>query len=142
MTDIREAIQTLLTDDLFKDLTPPLLQADVFVNDSPDQDDFANLQDRPFAVIVMGPWQIEHRSGSMRRRPFDVYVHAYRRKWLDHSVTSNILERVIAQLSHTVDYVGPDGTITSCDFTGMSGDMTDAGYQTIVNSASFNAGVR
>jgi hypothetical protein len=145
MSDIRQAIQTLLTDDLFADLEVPLLQADIYLMDSIDQINPTNtpgLQDRPFAVIMPEAWQISHRSGSMRRRPFTVWVHAYRRNWEDHSVTENILERIILKLLATVDYVGPDGTITSVDFTGLSADLTDEGFQTIVNYASFNAGVR
>lgn len=138
MKDIRGALWGLLPDSIFADLAVPLLQSDIYFQDSPDDPS----QDRPFAIIMFAPWQVIQRDGSMCRRPFSVWVHYYRRQSVDHLITQNILGRVIDALVPAVNVTGDDGTLTSVDLTEISGDLTDEGFQTIVNYASFNAGAR
>lgn len=139
MTDIQDALCTLLNDTALSITDPALAQADIYFNDSLD----TAPKDRLFAVIRMGTWDVHNTKGTMLRRSFEVWIHAPRRTWLDHGVTRAVLFRcVIPTLLAATQVVGQDGTLTSCCLNAISGDLTDDGYQTITNNASFEAGVR
>lgn len=139
MSDIQDALYSLLSTASLAGTSPALLQSDVHFNDSLD----TAPRDRLFAIIRMGTWDIYNSEGSLARRNFSVWIHASRREWLDHSVTRSVLlDRVIPILLGATQVVGSDGILTTCCLNGISGDLTDEGYQTITNNASFEAGVR
>jgi len=138
MRDIQGALYGLLSTAALAGTDPALLQEDIYFNDSLD----SAPKDRLFAIIRMGTWEIHNSSGTLARRNFSVWVHAPRRQWLDHSVTRTVLlQRVVPILLGATQISGNDGIMTSCCFGGISGDLTDEGYQTITNNASFEAGV-
>jgi hypothetical protein len=139
MSDIQGALYDLLTSATLAGTDPALLQQDIYFNDSLD----TAPKDRLFAVIRMGTWNIQNSKGTMLRRNFTVWIHAPLRTWPDHSVTRAVLiKRVIPTLLSAAHVTGVDGTLTSCCLQGISSDLTDQGYQTITNNASFEAGVR
>lgn len=139
MTDIQGALYDLLSTAALSGTSPPLLQSDIYFNDSLD----TAPKDRLFAIIRMGTWDVHNSKGTLIRRNFSVWVHAPQRKWPDHTVTRAVLlQRVIPILLAATQSPGADGIMTSCCLNAISGDLTDSGYQTITNNASFEAGVR
>lgn len=138
MKDIRGALYDLLPSSLFSELNPPLLQTDIYFNDSID----TAPKDRLFVIIRMESWDSYDSSFRLKRRLFSVWVHAPRRIWLDHSVCTGPLGIIMDTLMAATDVVGQDGILTSCCFKGLSADLTDEGYQTITNNVSLEAGVR
>jgi hypothetical protein len=138
MKDIQGALYGLLTTAALSGTDPALLQTDIYFNDSLD----TAPKDRLFAIIRMGTWDIYNSKGTLARRNFSVWVHAPLREWPDHSVTRAVLlQRVVPILLGATQVAGSDGTLTSCCLSGISGDLTDSGYQTITNNAVFEAGV-
>lgn len=138
MRDIQGAIYDLLNDTALAGTDPLLAQADISFNDSLD----TAPKDRLFAIVRMGTWDSYNTKATMFRRNFSVWVHAPRRSYLDHTVTRTVLlQRIVPILVGATQVQGNDGILTSCCFLGASGDLTDEGYQTITNNASFEAGV-
>lgn len=139
MSDIQGALYDLLSTAALAGTDPALLQSDIYFNDSLD----TAPKDRLFCIIRMGTWDVYNTKATLLRRNFSVWVHAPVREWPDHSVTRVVLlQRVIPILLGATQVVGSDGTLTTCCLSAISSDLTDGGYQTITNNASFEAGVR
>lgn len=139
MSDIQGALYDLLTTAALAGTSPALLQSDIYFNDSLD----TAPRDRLFAIIRMGTWDVYNSKATLIRRNFSVWIHAPLREWPDHTVTRTVLlQRIIPVLLAATQAPGADGIMTSCCLSGISSDLTDAGYQTITNNATFEAGVR